>query len=103
MRLCMFLLFIINSKYMLFSTFNISCSSTKSKFNSMFNTSGVSSNFKIDLLETVQVEDNVKCQIHETTVPNTWYSVSQVTMIMSMLDILILMVLTLSLITSKQH
>ena len=40
-----------------------------------YKVSGTSSNFKIDLPETVQLEDNMLCQIHEVSIPHSWYSI----------------------------
>ena len=37
---------------------------------------GTSSDFTIDLPETVQLEDNMLCQIHEVSIPHSWYSVN---------------------------
>ena len=39
--------------------------------------SGTSSNFTIDLPETVQLEDNILCQIHEVSIPHSWYSINE--------------------------
>ena len=38
--------------------------------------SGTSSDFVIDLPETVQLEDNMLCQIHEVSIPHSWYSIN---------------------------
>ena len=39
-----------------------------------YKVSGTSSDFTIDLPETVQLEDNMLCQIHEVSIPHSWYS-----------------------------
>ena len=44
---------------------------------SSYKVSGTSSDFTIDLPETVQLEDNVLCQIHEVSVPHSWYSINE--------------------------
>ena len=36
--------------------------------------SGTPSEFTLDLPETVQLEDNMLCQIHEVSIPHSWYS-----------------------------
>ena len=38
--------------------------------------SGTPSEFTIDLPETVQLEDNMPCQIHEVSIPHSWYSIN---------------------------
>ena len=43
---------------------------------SHYKVSGTSSNFTIDLPETVQLEDNMLCQIHEVSIPHSWYSIN---------------------------
>ena len=40
-----------------------------------YKVNGTSSDFTIDLPETVQLEDNMLCQIHEVSIPHSWYSV----------------------------
>ena len=40
---------------------------------SSYKVSGASSDFTIDLPETVQLEDNMLCQIHEVSIPHSWY------------------------------
>ena len=42
-----------------------------------YKVSGTSSNFTIDLPETVQLEDNMLCQTHEVSIPHSWYSINQ--------------------------
>ena len=42
-----------------------------------YKVSGTSSNFTIDLPETVQLEDNMLCQIHEASIPHSWYSINE--------------------------
>ena len=37
--------------------------------------SGTSSNFKVELPETLQTDNGVHCYIHEVTLPNSWYSI----------------------------
>ena len=43
---------------------------------SSYKVSGTSSDFTIDLPETVQLEDNMLCQIHEVSIPHSWYSIN---------------------------
>ena len=43
---------------------------------SSYKVSGTSSEFVIDLPETVQLEDNMLCQIHEVSIPHSWYSIN---------------------------
>ena len=43
---------------------------------SSYKVNGTSSDFTIDLPETVQLEDNRLCQIHEVSIPHSWYSVN---------------------------
>ena len=38
--------------------------------------SGTPSNFVVELPETVQLDNNTKCQTHEITIPHSWYGVS---------------------------
>ena len=38
--------------------------------------SGTSSNFIVELPETVQLDERTKCQIHEITIPHSWYSIT---------------------------
>ena len=42
---------------------------------SYYKVSGTSSDFTLDLPETVQLEDNMLCQIHEVSIPHSWYSI----------------------------
>ena len=42
-----------------------------------YKVSGTSSNFTIDLPETVQLEENMLCQIHEVSIPHSWYSINE--------------------------
>ena len=42
-----------------------------------YKVSGTSSNFTIDLPETVQLEENMPCQIHEVSIPHSWYSINE--------------------------
>ena len=44
---------------------------------SSYKVSGTSSDFTIDLPETVQLEDDVMCQIHEVSIPHSWYSMQK--------------------------
>ena len=44
---------------------------------SSYKVSGTLSNFTIDLPETVQLEENMLCQIHEVSVPHSWYSINE--------------------------
>ena len=41
---------------------------------SSYKVSGASSDFTIDVPETVQLEDGMLCQIHEVSIPHSWYS-----------------------------
>ena len=43
---------------------------------SNYKNDGTSSDFTIDLPETVQLEDNMLCQIHEVSIPHSWYSIN---------------------------
>ena len=43
---------------------------------SSYKVSGTPSEFTIDLPETVQSEDNMLCQIHEVSIPHSWYSIN---------------------------
>ena len=38
-------------------------------------TRGASSNFRVELPETLQTDNGVHCHIHEVTLPNSWYSI----------------------------
>ena len=44
---------------------------------SSYKVSGTSSDFTIDLPETVQLEENMLCQIHEVSIPHSWYSINE--------------------------
>ena len=44
---------------------------------SSYKVNGTSSEFTIDLPETVQLEDNMLCQIHEVSIPHSWYSIQK--------------------------
>ena len=44
---------------------------------SYYRASGTSSDFTIDLPETVQLEENMLCQIHEVSIPHSWYSINE--------------------------
>ena len=44
---------------------------------SSYKVSGTSSEFTIDLPETAQIEDNMLCQMHEVSVPHSWYSINE--------------------------
>ena len=44
---------------------------------SSYKVSGTPSDFTIDLPETVQLEDNMLCQIHKVSVPPSWYSINE--------------------------
>ena len=44
---------------------------------SSYKVSGTPSDFTIDLPETVQLEDNMLCQIHEVSIPHSWYSINE--------------------------
>ena len=44
---------------------------------SSYKVSGTSSDFASDLPETVQLEDNMLCQIHEVSIPHSWYSIQK--------------------------
>ena len=43
---------------------------------SSYKVNGTSSEFTIDLPETVQLEDNMLCQVHEVSIPHSWYSIN---------------------------
>ena len=43
---------------------------------SSYKVNGTSSEFTIDLPETVQLEENMLCQIHEVSIPHSWYSIN---------------------------
>ena len=43
---------------------------------SSYKLNGTSSEFTIDLPETVQLEDNMLCQIREVSIPHSWYSIN---------------------------
>ena len=43
---------------------------------SYYKVNGTPSNFTIDLPETVQLENNMLCQIHEVSIPHSWYSIN---------------------------
>ena len=44
---------------------------------SSYKVSGTSSDFVIDLPETVQLDENMLCQIHEVSIPHSWYSIEK--------------------------
>ena len=44
---------------------------------SSYKVSGTSSDYTIDLPETVQLEENMLCQIHEVSLPHSWYSINE--------------------------
>ena len=44
---------------------------------SSYKVNGTSSDFTIDLPQTVQLEDNTLCQIHEVSIPHSWYSIQK--------------------------
>ena len=43
---------------------------------SRYKVSGTPSDFTVDLPETVQLEDNMLCPIHEVSIPHSWYSIN---------------------------
>ena len=43
---------------------------------SSYKVSGTPSEFTIDLPETVQLDENMLCQIHEVSIPHSWYSIN---------------------------
>ena len=43
---------------------------------SSYKVNGTSSDFTIDLPETVQLDENMLCQIHEVSIPHSWYSIN---------------------------
>ena len=43
---------------------------------SSYKVRGTSSDFTIDLPETVQLADNMLCQIHDVSIPHSWYSIN---------------------------
>ena len=49
----------------------------KIHIDSSYKVSGTSSDFVIDLPETVQLEDNIKCILHEVSIPHSWFSIQQ--------------------------
>ena len=55
---------------------NIMLKFKKVYIDSSYKVSGTSSEFTIDLPETVQLEDNMLCQIHEVSIPHSWYSIN---------------------------
>ena len=63
--------------YKLFLTFFIMLKFKKIYIDSSYKVSGTSSDFIIDLPETVQLEDNVKCILHEVNIPHSWFSIQQ--------------------------
>ena len=56
---------------------NIMLKFKKVYIDSSYKVSGTSSEFTIDLPETVQLEDNMLCQIHEVSIPHSWYSINE--------------------------
>ena len=62
--------------YILISKLFIMLKFKKVYIDSSYKVSGTSSEFTIDLPETVQLEDNVLCQIHEVSIPHSWYSIN---------------------------
>ena len=48
----------------------------KAYIDSSYKVNGTSSEFTIDLPGTVQLEDNMLCQIHEVSIPHSWYSIN---------------------------
>ena len=44
---------------------------------SYYRASGTSSDFTIDLPETVQLEDSMLCQTHDVSIPHSWYSINE--------------------------
>ena len=48
----------------------------KVQIDSNYKESGTPSNFTIDLPETVQLDDNMLCQIYEVSIPHSWYSIN---------------------------
>ena len=72
----MFMHYKIN--YKLFYLSNIIMLKYKKVYiDSYYKVSGTSSRFTTDLPETVQLEDNMLCQIHEVSIPHSWYSVQK--------------------------
>ena len=51
--------------------------SKKVYIDSYYRVSGTSSDFTIDLPETVQLEESMLCQIHEVSIPQSWYSIQK--------------------------
>ena len=64
-------------EYKIFLIFFIMLKFKKVYIDSSYKVSGTPSNFTIDLLETVQLEDNMFCQIHEVSIPHSWYSIQK--------------------------
>ena len=44
---------------------------------SSYKVNGTSSDFTIHLPETVQLDENMLCQIHEVSIPHSWYSIEK--------------------------
>ena len=44
---------------------------------SSYKVSGTSSDFIIGLPETVLLDENTKCIIHEVSMPHSWFSIQQ--------------------------
>ena len=64
--------------YKLFYLINIIMLKFKKIYiDSSYKVSGTSSDFVIDLPETVQLEENTKCIIHEVSIPHSWFSIQQ--------------------------
>ena len=58
---------------------------------SSYKVRGTSSDFTIDPPETVQLDENMLCQIPEVSIPHSWYSIQRGLMIgcLLMLNILV--------------
>ena len=49
----------------------------KVNIDSISRISAASSDFTVDLPETIQLEDNMLCQIHEASIPHSCYSINE--------------------------
>ena len=72
-RLC---LNIIKIDYKKFYHIIIMLKLEKVYIDSYYKVGGTPSKFTIDLPETVQLEENMLCQIHEVSIPHSWYSIN---------------------------
>ena len=68
---------IINTDYKLMYHSIIMLKFKKVYIDSSYQVSGTSSDFTIDLPETVQLEENMLCQIHAVSIPHSSYSIQK--------------------------